>query len=121
MYKNKDYVDIVRNRLEKEDFNVCYYKNYEETYLNSEQKESLKQVILYGVTTPYDPNVIDFDKFYIYPPSYYCVSSEANVFLIKCCVNNVEGGKTQIFIMEFRGEPIKIKYEKEEVENGGHI
>jgi hypothetical protein len=96
MYKN--YVDVIVNKLANEDFNAYYYKNYKEIYLNNEEKESLKEYILCEVT---NPNVIYFD----------ISKGEAHEFLIKYCINNVEGGKTQIFIMEFTGEPVKIEYE----------
>jgi hypothetical protein len=90
MYKNKDYVDVVRNRLEKEDFNAYYYKNYKEIYLNNEEKESLKEYILCEATTP---NVIYFDV----------SKGEANKyeFLIKCSLDNIAGGNTLVFIVEF--------------------
>jgi len=101
MYKNKEYVDAIVNKLGKEDFNAYYYKNYKQIYLTSEEKESLKKYILFEVITP---DVI-----------YFNISKwEVNEFLIRCCVNNVAKGNTEMFVMEFTGEPIKIDYEKEE-------
>jgi hypothetical protein len=100
MYKNKEYVDVIVNKLEKEDFNAYYYKNYKKICLNREEKERLKEYFLFQVSTP-EVIYLDISKW------------EVNEFLIKCSLKKVEGGNTQIFVMEFTGEPIKIDYEKE--------
>ncbi len=94
-------MEDMRIRLSKEDFNVCYYKNYEEIYLTSEEKEIFKKYILFEAITPY---VIYFDAY----------KREANKyeFLIKCSLDNIAGGNTLVFIVEFASLANNYKQQK---------